>query len=127
MTATILVANQMEVGSGRKEIHGNQPPKKHRVIKDDIRIMLAYSAKKKRTKPTAEYSTLKPETNSDSASGRSKGTLLVSAKAEIKNKKKEGKKGHQKKIGCCAKTIAVKLVEPVKSSKGIMTKAIETS
>lgn len=75
----------------------------------------------------AEYSTLKPETNSDSASGKSKGTLLVSAKADTKNNKNEGKKGHQKKMVCCAKTIAVRLVEPVKRSKGIITKAMDTS
>lgn len=89
--------------------------------------MLAYSAKKNRTKPIAEYSTLKPETSSDSASGKSKGTLFVSAKAETKNNKKEGKNGHQKKTVCCAKTIAVRFVDPVKRSSGIITKAIETS
>jgi len=43
-------------------------------------------------KPIEEYSTLYPETNSDSASGKSKGTLLVSANAVIKNNKKKGKK-----------------------------------
>lgn len=97
------------------------------VIKEDIKIILAYSAKKNSTKPIAEYSTLNPDTNSDSASGKSKGTRFVSAKAEIKNKTKEGKKGHQKKIGCWAKTMAVKLVEPVIRRRGIMTKAIDTS
>jgi hypothetical protein len=48
----------------------------------------------------AEYSTLNPETSSDSASGKSKGTRFVSAKAETKKRRKEGKKGHQKKIVC---------------------------
>ncbi len=38
------------------------------------------------------YSTLKPDTNSDSASGKSKGALLVSAKIDIKNIKNNGKK-----------------------------------
>ncbi len=33
----------------------------------------------------AEYSTLKPETNSDSPSAKSKGALFVSAKADTKN------------------------------------------
>jgi hypothetical protein len=55
--------------------------------------MLLYSAKKKKVNVIAEYSTLNPETNSDSASGKSKGTLLVSAKIQIKNKINEGNKG----------------------------------
>lgn len=83
-----------------KANQGSQPPKKQRVIKEDINIILAYSAKKKRTKPIAEYSTLNPETSSDSASGRSKGTRFVSARAETKKSKNEGKKGHQKKTVC---------------------------
>jgi hypothetical protein len=70
---------------------------------------------------------LNPETNSDSASGRSNGTRLVSARAATKNRINEGKKGHQKKIVFCDKTIAVKLVEPVTNKIGMITKAIETS
>ena len=50
----------------------------------DIIIILLYSAKKNKTKPTAEYSTLYPETNSASASGKSKGCLFVSAKIQKK-------------------------------------------
>jgi hypothetical protein len=45
--------------------------------------MLPYSARKKAAKRSEEYSTLKPETSSASASGRSKGVLLVSARATI--------------------------------------------
>jgi hypothetical protein len=41
----------------------------------------------------AEYSTLYPETNSASASGKSNGGRLVSAKVDIKNKKKNIKQG----------------------------------
>lgn len=36
----------------------NQPPRKKHVKKPDIRIIFEYSAKKKNTKPTDEYSTL---------------------------------------------------------------------
>jgi len=46
----------------------------------------------------AAYSTLYPDTNSDSASGKSNGTRFVSAKAAIKNKTKlghNGKKNHK--------------------------------
>lgn len=48
-----------------------------------INKILAYSAKKINAKPPAPYSTLNPETNSDSPSAKSKGVRLVSAKLEI--------------------------------------------
>jgi hypothetical protein len=62
---------------------GNQPPKKSIVVKLHIRIIFAYSPKKNRAKPIAEYSTLYPATNSASASGKSKGARLVSANIEM--------------------------------------------
>jgi len=46
---------------------------------DENSKILAYSAKKIRTKPTEEYSMLNPDTNSDSPSEKSKGVRLVSA------------------------------------------------
>lgn len=46
-------------------------------------IMLAYSAKKNRAKGPAAYSTLNPETSSDSPSVRSNGARLVSASVEM--------------------------------------------
>jgi len=48
-----------------------------------INRILAYSAKKKSAKGPPAYSTLKPETNSDSPSVRSKGARFVSARVEI--------------------------------------------
>lgn len=48
-----------------------------------ISKMFAYSARKKRAKGPPAYSTLKPETSSDSPSVKSKGARLVSAKVEI--------------------------------------------
>lgn len=45
-------------------------------------MMLAYSARKNRAKGPAAYSTLKPETSSDSPSVRSNGARLVSASVE---------------------------------------------
>lgn len=70
-----------------------QPPKNKRLHKVDIKIILVYSAIKNRAKPAAEYSTLYPETNSASASGKSKGGLFVSASAVTKNNINRGKKG----------------------------------
>lgn len=48
-----------------------------------MRRIFAYSARKKRAKGPPAYSTLKPETSSDSPSVRSKGARLVSARVEI--------------------------------------------
>lgn len=48
-----------------------------------IRRILAYSARKNKANGPPAYSTLKPETSSDSPSVRSKGARLVSAKVEI--------------------------------------------
>lgn len=48
-----------------------------------IKIMLVYSAMKNRAKGPAAYSTLKPETSSDSPSVRSNGARFVSARVEM--------------------------------------------
>jgi hypothetical protein len=56
----------------------------------DNKIIFAYSPKKNKAKLIEEYSVLKPETNSDSASGKSNGALFVSPKAQIKKSKKVG-------------------------------------
>lgn len=57
--------------------------------------ILAYSAKKIIANPPLLYSTLKPETSSDSPSAKSKGVRLVSAKPEIIHITDKGK---QRKI-----------------------------
>lgn len=46
-------------------------------------MMLAYSARKNMANGPAAYSTLNPETSSDSPSVRSNGARLVSARVEI--------------------------------------------
>lgn len=48
-----------------------------------ISRILAYSARKNRANGPPAYSTLKPETSSDSPSVRSKGARFVSARVEI--------------------------------------------
>lgn len=75
-----------------------QPPKNMMTVKTLINIIEPYSARKKRAKPILAYSTLKPETNSDSASGKSKGARFVSAKIETNHIKNRGKKGITKNI-----------------------------
>lgn len=48
-----------------------------------IRIILVYSAMKNSANGPAAYSTLNPDTNSDSPSVRSKGARFVSASVEM--------------------------------------------
>jgi hypothetical protein len=58
----------------------HQPPKKSTTATAETRYMAAYSERKKRPKRMPVYSVWKPETSSDSASGRSKGARLHSAR-----------------------------------------------
>jgi hypothetical protein len=78
-----------------------------------INTILAYSAKKKNTNITAECSVMKPETNSDSASARSKGALFVSAIHPIKKMINIGSKGKIKNIAFWDSTLIVKFKLPV--------------
>jgi len=81
-------------------------------IKADIKISEEYSPKKKKTNILAPCSVINPATNSDSASGKSKGGLFVSAKIAIKNIKAIGNKGKIFHTACWHSTIYVKLKEP---------------
>ena len=71
--------------SEKVEKIGNQPPQNKIVFKEHINKIFEYSANENSAKVIPEYSTLYPETNSASASGKSKGCLFVSANPEIKN------------------------------------------
>jgi hypothetical protein len=79
----------------RNEMDGNkyQPPKNRITVNTLIIIIEQYSAKKNKANPILEYSTLKPDTSSDSASGKSKGALFVSANMLTINIKNNGKNG----------------------------------
>lgn len=79
----------------------------------DISTILQYSPRKKNTKIIPECSVKNPATSSDSASGRSKGVRLVSAKAEIKNIINNGSKGTINQTHCCISIILIKLKVPV--------------
>lgn len=56
-------------------------------------MILVYSAIKNRAKGPAAYSTLKPETSSDSPSVRSNGARLVSANVEVNHIMVRGQAG----------------------------------
>lgn len=90
----------------------NQPPVNKIAVNELISTIEQYSPKKKNTNIIAECSVKKPATNSDSASCRSKGVLLVSAKIEIKNNINTGSKGTIYQIACWFSIIAVKLNVP---------------
>ena len=64
----------------RKE--GPPPPRNKIVDKTFMNMMFEYSARKKSAKGPPAYSTLNPETSSDSPSVRSNGVRLVSARVE---------------------------------------------
>lgn len=68
-------------------------PRKRMADKVFISKMLAYSARKNRAKGPPAYSTLKPETNSDSPSVKSKGARFVSASVEIYHIAAKGQAG----------------------------------
>ena len=74
----------------------NQPPKNSSTVNTLIKMIEPYSARKNSANPILAYSTLKPDTSSDSASGRSKGARFVSAKIDTKNIKNSGKNGIKK-------------------------------
>lgn len=66
-----------------------------------ISIILAYSARKNKAKGPPAYSTLKPETNSDSPSVRSKGERFVSAKVDTYHIVARGQAGIISQIASC--------------------------
>src|SRR5712664_4346685 len=72
----------------------SQPPKKRIEHRQETVIMLVYSAMKNMANLKLAYSVWKPATSSDSASGRSNGTRLVSATAAMKKQKNPRICGH---------------------------------
>jgi len=105
--------NQKKSGKISKNIKGaNHPPQNNITFKQLIINILAYSPKENKAKVIAEYSTLYPDTNSASASGKSKGCLLVSANPEIKKINANGKKGITNQTFFCASIIKLRLNDP---------------
>lgn len=66
-----------------------------------MKRMLAYSARKKRAKGPPAYSTLNPDTSSDSPSVRSNGARLVSASVEMYHIAARGHAGASSQIPSC--------------------------
>lgn len=87
-------------------------PKKRMVVSIFIMIMLAYSARKNRAKGPAAYSTLNPDTSSDSPSVRSKGARLVSARVEINHIIASGQEGNSNHSCSCVVASVDRVKEP---------------
>jgi hypothetical protein len=87
-THTIL--NPIQINPGKNG--PIQPPKK--------RIIFEYSPKKKSANPMAEYSVKYPATSSASASGKSKGARLVSARIHTSQIIAAGNKGIKNQTFC---------------------------
>jgi hypothetical protein len=80
MDETKKYINVCNISSRKKNIViMSYPPNNIKVIKIHIKIILAYSPRKKKTNIPAACSVINPLTNSDSASAKSNGALLVSA------------------------------------------------
>ena len=79
-----------------------------------IRRMLAYSARKNSANGPPAYSTLKPDTSSDSPSVRSKGARLVSARVEMYHIAARGQAGTISQILSWAVLKVCRVKPPVK-------------
>lgn len=74
-----------------------------------------------------EYSTLKPDTSSDSASVRSNGTLLVSANVDTKNIILAGNRGIIYHMWCWYSIISSIFNDPTHSITAIIINPMATS
>src|SRR3954466_9313641 len=79
----------------------SHPPKNSVVTMAHTVTTLEYSAMKKNENFMAEYSVWYPAMSSDSASGRSNGRRLVSAKPEIRKMKNDRKSGSTYQSAVC--------------------------
>src|SRR5215210_222537 len=99
----------------------SHPPRKSVAISIDTVSTCAYSAMKNIENFIDEYSVWYPVTSSLSASGRSKGRRLVSAKQEIQKKKNDTDSAtpYHRCICCCFQTISVSDTLPATNSTDI--------
>src|SRR5215475_4863912 len=138
-------ANQITPGiqlKGGRSTGGSQPPRNRIVASAHIVVMATYSPSMNSRYGVEPYSTIKPATSSDSASTRSKGGRLVSARAETKKMTNIGNNGIQYQFNIVnqgtpsrrpspavawASTMSPRLSEPAHKRTVIMTNPMETS
>lgn len=100
------------VSSGTRGIW--EAPRNRIVERVFMKRMLAYSARKNRAKGPPAYSTLNPETSSDSPSVKSKGARLVSARVEVNHIAASGQAGRSSQMASCAVLNVRRVNPPVK-------------
>lgn len=89
------------------------PPRKSTAVSVLMSTIEQYSARKKKTKIILLCSVKNPATSSDSASGRSNGVRLVSARAEMKKIIPIGSSGITNHTACWSSMIVVRWNDPV--------------
>lgn len=90
-------------------------PRKIVAVRAFIMMMFVYSAMKNKANGPAAYSTLKPDTNSDSPSRRSKGVRFVSASVEVNHIIARGHDGKRSHRCSCVVMSVLRLNEPLVS------------
>lgn len=95
---------------------GLPPPKNIKALSAFINIMFLYSAIKKRANGPPAYSTLYPDTSSDSPSVRSNGARLVSASVDTNHMTVRGTRGINAQQPSCKVRMSVKEKDPTHSS-----------
>src|SRR5262245_335691 len=140
-----LSTNQMTPGihvNGATGNGGSHPPRNRIVVMAHMVAIATYSPSMNIMYGVEPYSTMKPATNSDSASTRSNGGRFVSASAEMKNTMNIGNSGSQYQLSSenqgipsavaiprspCALTTSERFNEPTQRSTVTNTKPIDTS
>lgn len=102
-------------------------PKKITVERVFIIRILAYSAKKNKANGPPAYSTLNPETSSDSPSVKSNGARLVSANVETNHMRVRGQSGIISHVYCCVVLKVVREKPPAMMIAHKIIRAIATS
>lgn len=102
---------------------GNTVLKKISLVNKLITRILAYSAIKIRANRPLLYSTLNPETNSDSPSAKSKGVRLVSARLVINHTVAKGINMilTQDNIDIFVKSMVVRMIRALRRIRDILT------
>lgn len=125
MNKRVLIAKLVVYNSGNIKLL--YAPINRIIVRAFIIIIFAYSARKKRAKGPPAYSTLKPETSSDSPSVKSKGARLVSANVEMNHIIASGHEGTINQIYSCVVISVANVKEPFMSKMDKMIMARVTS
>ena len=117
----------------RHSVHSLKPrisdePANNTTIRNDMKMICEYSARKNNANGMLAYSTLYPETNSDSPSVKSNGARFVSARQDTNIIKATGHKPKASQpVNDCADAMLCRLKDFVTMTTFMISKPIETS